>query len=147
MQGDPADEHRIFLSTGLAGRSDVAIARASVLVSAVLFVAAVPFATQPLWRINAFIPAYQSALLISDLITAVLVLGQFNVLRSRALLVLASGYVFTAIIALIHLLTFPGVFSSTGLMGAGPQTTAWLYTFWHGGFPLFVILYALLKDE
>jgi diguanylate cyclase (GGDEF)-like protein len=37
------------------------------------------------------------------------------------------------------------VFSDAGLLGAGPQTTAWLYMFWHGGFPLFVIVYALLK--
>src|SRR5262249_32711511 len=34
-----------------------------------------------------------------------------------------------------------------GLLGAGPQTTAWLYFLWHGAFPLFVIAYALLKDE
>jgi hypothetical protein len=31
------------------------------------------------------------------------------------------------------------------LLGAGPQTTAWLYVFWHGGFPLFVIAYAWLS--
>ena len=29
-----------------------------------------------------------------------------------------------------------------GLLGGGPQTTAWLYMFWHGGFPLLVIAYA-----
>ena len=42
-----------------------------------------------------------------------------------------------------HGLTFPGVFTPSGLLGAGPQTTAWLYMFWHGGFPLFIIAYAL----
>ncbi len=44
-----------------------------------------------------------------------------------------------------HALTFPGLFAPTGLLGAGPQSTAWLYMFWHGGFPLLVIAYALLK--
>src|SRR5438105_3598569 len=39
------------------------------------------------------------------------------------------------------------VFPPTGLLGAGPQSTAWLYMFWHGGFPLTVIAYALLKDD
>jgi hypothetical protein len=92
-------------------------------------------------------PAYESALVLCDLITAVLLFGQFNVFRSRALLVLASGYLFTAFIAFSHALTFPDVFSPTGLPGAGPQSTAWLYMFWHGGFPLFVILFALLKAE
>lgn len=85
--------------------------------------------------------------MICDLITAVLLFGQFNFLRSRALFVLASGYLFTAFIAFAHALTFPGVFSPTGWLGAGAQTTAWLYMFWHGGFPLFVIAYALLKEE
>src|SRR5262249_30233196 len=49
--------------------------------------------------------------------------------------------------AIVHLLTFPGLFAPTGLLGAGPQTTAWLYMFWHGGFPLLVIAYALCGNE
>ena len=46
-----------------------------------------------------------------------------------------------------HTLSFPGAFASHGLMGSGPQTTAWLYVFWHGGFPLFVMGYALLRGR
>lgn len=44
------------------------------------------------------------------------------------------------------LLTFPGVFTPGGLLGAGLQTTNWLYVLWHAGFPLFVIAYVLSKD-
>jgi len=88
---------------------------------------------------------YESALFFNDLITAVLLFGQFIQLRARALLVLAAGYLFDAAIIVPHALTFPGAFSSTGLLGAGAQTTAWLYTFWHGGFPLFVLAYAFLR--
>jgi hypothetical protein len=44
------------------------------------------------------------------------------------------------------MLTFPGVFAPSGLLGAGLQSTAWLYILWHAGFPMFVIAYALLKD-
>lgn len=112
-----------------------------------IFLAAVPFAKVPLAQVWAFIPSYESAIVINDLITAVLLFGQFNILRSRALLVLASGYLFTACMAVPHALTFPGLVAPTGLLGAGPQSTAWLYMFWHGGFPLLVIAYALLKDE
>jgi PAS domain S-box-containing protein len=54
---------------------------------------------------------------------------------------LAGGYLFTALMVVVHTLSFPGLFSPTGLLGAGPQTTAWLYMFWHGGFPLFVLAY------
>ena len=42
---------------------------------------------------------------------------------------------------------FPGLFAPTGLLGAGPQSTAWLYMFWHGGFPLFVAAYAVARDR
>ena len=40
-----------------------------------------------------------------------------------------------------HALTFPGAFSPTGLLGAGLQTTAWLYWFWHVVFPLALLGY------
>jgi len=147
MQIEVSRERRLFLSTGPAGRREVWFALAAVLVSGLLFLAALPVATMQLAAMPAFIPAYESALVICDLITAVLLFGQFNFLRTRALFALASGYLFTAFIAFAHALTFPGVFSSTGWLGAGTQTTAWLYMFWHGGFPLFVIAYALLKEN
>jgi signal transduction histidine kinase len=44
------------------------------------------------------------------------------------------------------MLTFPGVFAPGGLLGAGLQSTSWLYTLWHGGFAMFVIAYALLRN-
>ena len=111
----------LFLSTDLAGRREVRFAGVAVLASAVLFSAIAPFATKQLTHVPAFIPAYESALVLSDLITAVLLFGQFNFLRSRPLLVLACGYLFTAVIAFVHMLTFPGVFSPTGLLGAGSR--------------------------
>lgn len=107
-------------------------------------VAAAPFARVPLVPIPGFIPCYESILVINDLITAVLLFGQFRIARSRALLVLGCGYLFTALMAACHALTFPGLFSETGLLGAGPQSTAWLYMFWHAGFPLAVLGYVLL---
>jgi signal transduction histidine kinase len=61
-------------------------------------------------------------------------------------LVLANGFLFTALIVIPHALTFPGAFTPTGLLGAGLQSTAWLYYFWHAGAPLAVVGYVLLKD-
>jgi PAS domain S-box-containing protein len=101
----------------------------------------------PLTPVWAFIPSYQAALVINDLITAVVLFGQFRIVRSRALLLLASGYLFTACLALVHALTFPGLFTASGLLGAGPQSTAWLYMGWHGGFPVCVLAYAVCKED
>ncbi len=137
----------IFLSTLPATRRDRSAALAVVAVSSVFFVCALPFVRVPLTPVPAFVASYQSALAINDLITAILLFSQFAILRSRALLVLASGYLFTAVAAIVHGLTFPGLFTSTGLLNAGPQTTAWLYIVWHAGFPLFVLGYALLKGK
>jgi signal transduction histidine kinase/CheY-like chemotaxis protein len=149
MQRSDQVEHDrgVFLSTLPAGRGQRRLALAAVLSSLVIFVGAVPFAKVQLPPVSAFIPMYQSALVVNDLITAILLFGQFSILRSRALLVLASGYLFTAFMAFAHTLSFPGLFAPTGLLGAGPQTTAWLYMFWHAGFPLLVIVYALLKSQ
>ncbi|CAB3804343.1 sensor domain-containing diguanylate cyclase [Paraburkholderia caffeinilytica] len=116
------------------------------LLSMLVFLIAAPFAKMPLPHIPAFIPVYESVLIINDLITSVLLFGQCVIARSRALGALASGYLYTSAIALLHMLSFPGLFSPTGLLNAGPQSTAWIYMFWHAGFPLFVIAYALLKD-
>src|SRR5215204_3768738 len=139
------DERHIFLSTMSATRGDRRAALAVVGVSAVLFACAVPFAGLPLAPVPAFVASYQSALAINDLITAILLFSQFAISRSRALLLLASGYLFTAMAAIVHALTFPGLFAPAGLLGAGTQTTVWLYMVWHGGFPLLVLGYALLK--
>ncbi|KRR25093.1 histidine kinase [Bradyrhizobium lablabi] len=139
------DERNIFLSTMPATRSDRRVALVVVGLSAVLFATAVPFAGVPLPPMPAFVASYQSALAINDLITTVLLFSQFAIIRSRALLLLASGYLFTAMAAIVHALTFPGLFAPSGLLGAGTQTTVWLYMIWHGVFPLLVLGYALLK--
>jgi len=99
----------------------------------------------PLTPYPAFVSGYQSALAVSDLITAVLLLAQLAVQRSRGLLLLACGYLFTAGAAIVHALTFPGLFSPSGLLGAGPQTTVWLFMIWHAVFPLCVLAYAQSK--
>jgi signal transduction histidine kinase/CheY-like chemotaxis protein len=136
-----------YLSTLQAGRNERRLALAVVIFSAICFVAAVPFARTPLPKVPAFISTYESALAINDLLTAVLLFGQFRGRRSWALLVLSCGYLFDALIIVPHALTFPGVFAPTGLLGAGSQSTAWLYVFWHGGFPLFIIAFVALTER
>jgi len=124
--------------------------RRAVLVVAVFLVVALaavaPFADTPLTRLDGFIPSLESVIFINDLITAVLLFAQYSIIPSRALLVLASGYLFTALIVVSHLLTFPGAFAPTGLLGAGGQSTAWLYYIWHAAPPVAVLAYACLKD-
>jgi signal transduction histidine kinase len=106
-----------------------------------------PFASITLPIFAAFIPFLNATILVTDLITAILLFAQFSISGSRALLVLAGGYLFTALIVIPHALTFPGAFAPQGFLGAGIQTTAWLYIFWHFGFPAALSAYALLKRD
>jgi hypothetical protein len=117
-------ERQIFISTALANRPERRLALTVVVLSFASFICVIPFARLPLLQVWAFIPIYESALIISDLITAILLFAQYNLLRTRSLLVLASGYLFTAAMIVPHALTFPGLFSPTGLLDAGPQSTA-----------------------
>ena len=134
----------MFLSTARPSRTERGIALGAILVSVAVFIACVPFAKTPLGIQPAFIPIYKSALAINDLLTAALLFGQFRMLRSPALLALSTGYLFTSLTTIAHMASFPGLFAPNGLLGGGVQTTAWLYLFWHAGFLLAVIAYALL---
>jgi signal transduction histidine kinase len=147
MPSKVTNERPVFLATALAGSREVRIALAVVLVSVVMFLAIAPFAKTPLAPMLAFLPIYLSALVICDLITAVLLFGQFDVLGSRAILVLATGYLISAFLAVSHLLLFPGVFAPNGLFGAGAQGAAWIYISWHAILPFVVIAYTRLKKK
>jgi diguanylate cyclase (GGDEF)-like protein len=135
-------EGTFFLSDQAAGPGERRLACAIVVASTLAFLAFAPFAKVPLGPVLPFIPIYQSALLINDFITAAFLLGQSRISCSGDLRLLAGGYLFCALISSVHALSFPGLFTPNGLLGAGPQTTAWLWVMWHGGFPVFVIAYA-----
>ncbi len=141
------DDHNIFLSTAPPGRRDRIAALTVIAASAAAFVVTVPFAKVQLASVPALIAGNQSALTINDFVTAVLLFSQFALLRSRALLFLACGYLFTAVAVLLHTLAFLGLFTATDPLGAGPQSVARLYVIWHLGFPLFAMAYALSKSD
>jgi signal transduction histidine kinase len=123
------------------------MARILVLALLAILAATWPFATIKLSEIDAFVPSLAAALFVSDSVTAVLLFGQFSILRQWALLVIANGYLFSSLIVIAHALAFPGAFSRTGLFGAGLQSAVWLYWLWHAGLPLAIIGYALLKNS
>src|SRR6267142_2361284 len=142
----PGEQHFI-LSSLSPSRAQKRLALVLVLALLVAFlITDGALSTIQLGRIDAFVPAYATAMFVNDSITAVLLFAQFSILRSRALLAIASGYLFNALVVIPWMLTFPGVFTPGGLLDSGLQTTSWLYILWHSGFPICVIVYALLKD-
>jgi len=103
-----------------------------------------PFADAQLPSFVSFNPTVEAMVFVNDLVTSILLFSQYSISRSRAVLALAIGYFYTALIVIPHALAFPGAF--TGLLAAGPQTSAWLYYFWTAGTPIAVIVYALLSS-
>jgi hypothetical protein len=112
--------------------------RAALAVSAFLLVAfaiSFPSAKVVLPQLEIYIPLVATVMFLNDLMIAGLLLALFSVVRSRALLLLANGYLFTALIVAVYGLVWPRAIHPTGLFGAGPQTPAWLYLTWHAGLP------------
>jgi diguanylate cyclase (GGDEF)-like protein len=91
-----------------------------------------------------FLPAYGSVTFMGDFITAVLLFSQARAANDSQLACLGSAYAFSAIIIIPHLMAIPGVFSPEALIGA-PASAVWLWVFWHAGFALGVVNFALRK--
>ncbi|GAB4395008.1 MAG: hypothetical protein Tsb0032_25410 [Kiloniellaceae bacterium] len=140
------ESSQILLSNLPAGRRHIRLASLVVLCLAAALAVTAPFATQTLEGSAPLLPAYGAAVLINELITAALLFAMFSVQRSRGLFILAVAYLFCGLLVIPWSLTFPGVFSQTGLLDAGLQSTATIAAFRRIGFPLLLLLYAFLRD-
>jgi hypothetical protein len=140
------NEHSMLLANLPPSQTHVRLALAVIAVLLIAFAVTLPFRDILLPRVTPSVAILQTAITINDLITAVLLYAQFSIVRHRGLLILASGYLYSSLIVIPYALTFPGVYAPTGLLGAGLQTTSWLYWCWHLGLPFAVIAYAMLKN-
>jgi signal transduction histidine kinase len=109
------------------------------------FLITTPFANTLLTQVPAFVPSIQAIMFVNDFITSILLFSQYALIPSTAILILASGYLFTALIVVVQALAFPDAFVPGHLIG-GLQTAAWIYVFWHLAQPIAIIAYAYLKD-
>jgi PAS domain S-box-containing protein len=106
-----------------------------------------PFAGKPLPQFNGFIPALDAIIFATDLITASLFLTHFSINRSRALLALACGYLFSALMVAAHELTFPGAFSQAGDLARAARINFMIYLVWHLGLPVALFAYVWLRGK
>ncbi|MGB6285404.1 MAG: MASE4 domain-containing protein [Xanthobacteraceae bacterium] len=142
-----ADEFEFSIATVPPTARQRRLAVALIIVLFIGFSVTAPFAATQLARIDSFVPAVEAINIVTDLVTAGLLFNKFPIIGLRALLLLASGYLFSALTIIPHVLSYPGVLTvSGGLFGSGLQTTPWLYTFWHLGFCVAVLVYASVKD-
>ncbi|WNR44867.1 diguanylate cyclase domain-containing protein [Paenibacillus roseipurpureus] len=103
-----------------------------------------PIASSKLPEFQAYQPAIFSTVICFELITAYVLFSQFLINRAPAVLVLGTGYLYSAGMSLMYMLVFPGIFSPTGLFHASSQTAPWMYILGHFGLPLALFLYMWL---
>jgi PAS domain S-box-containing protein len=144
----PGEEFPVVIAAMPASDQQRKIALGVFITMALVAAITLPFAKVQLVRIDAFVPAVQFVICAANLFTAVLMFAQYSVYPQRALLALASGFVFSGLFAFLEACLFPGTSASTNLIYIGDElnSAAWLFTFWHTVFPLSVIVYALTKE-
>lgn len=76
-----------------------------------------------------------------EMLTALLILGQFAVSHRRSSIFLHLAYMWAAIFAMLYAAAFPGVFATHGL--GSPETSIYAWMAWHCGFSTLAIAYAV----
>lgn len=71
-----------------------------------------------------------------DVLSVVLLVGQFRDSGEPRLLALSWAYASSFVILVGWAAAFPGVFAAVGPLGAVPSTAPWLWVAWHTAFPL-----------
>ena len=103
----------------------------------------VPFGSVALPRATAVLPALYSIAVAALALTALLFYVQYRIVRSTQAALMALGYAANAVLSAFVVLTFPGVFTATGWLEAGPQTAVWLGVASQVVFGAFLIAFAV----
>jgi PAS domain S-box-containing protein len=119
--------------------------RAAVSSAIVLLAVAGPFGHRQASEIDAFLPTVTTALIVAFALTAALLYAQHRADRYTPSAILSLAYAAAAALLLPFFLTFPHVFSRDGLLGAGPQTAAWLNAAWHVVFCSIILGYVVAE--
>ncbi|WP_321934617.1 GGDEF domain-containing protein [Paraburkholderia sp. J8-2] len=135
------------LLIGPATRRQALFASVCALAILLTLALAAPRAREALPGIAPFMPMCALTVFTTSSIAAFLLGARFAATRVAMLAALGGAYAFTAITVALQLLMFPGVFARTGLLGALPYSAAWMWVFWHAGFPALVIVAELVRKR
>ena len=111
---------------------------------AVALVAA-PFSRVVVGTFPGFVTLYGGAVLMGLAITVTILFGQYAVSRKPSLLALACGVLFSAIVFVPYILTFPGV--GAVALGRTGSTSTYLWIVWHTVLPAAFAAYAILRPR
>ncbi len=108
--------------------------------------AVIPFAGNPGPEIPGIIAVFTTTVFVTELCTSLLLFAYFRAHPHWSLLILGSAFLYSALMVVSHLLTFPGaVLTSQALVGGSRQTTGYIFVSWVTGFALLTFVSVLFE--
>jgi len=104
---------------------------------------ALPFASVRLVALPHIAGIYGASAAMMHLATFWLLLSSQR--PSRPLRIVAAAYLYAGLMAVLHVLTFPGALLPEGSVMGNGNTVSWLFIAWRAGFPMF-ILWAVFSE-
>lgn len=113
----------------------------------VIAVCALPFAQVPGPQVPGITAAFCALLFVTELATAMLLLVRFRIERRPWLVLLVCAYFFSAFMAILYLLAFPGALQPERRLIGDGQAAAWLFVIWTMALPVAAIIAAFLETR
>src|SRR5262245_25685618 len=127
-------------------RSAFTISIAFIFTYTILGLAVIPFAGNPGPEIPGIIAVFGTTVFVTELCTSLLLFVYFRAHPHWSLLILGSAFLYSALMVVLHLLTFPGaVLASQALIGGSRQTTGYIFVLWVAGFALLTFVSVLFE--
>lgn len=113
------------------------------LVVGMMTIALIPISGIQLVNVPGFLAAHQTAIIAAYFIAAYLIFAFYRANHALSSLYLCCGCLYAGAVLLVESFSFPSSFAPQGMLPGGPQSTVWLWYFWHAALPISIALYAL----
>src|SRR4029453_13085641 len=108
--------------------------------------AVIPFAENPGPKVPAIILLFGATVLATELPTSLLLFVRFRANPHWSLLILGSAFLYSALMVVLHVLTFPGaVLTDQTLIGGSRQASSYIFVFWVIGFALLTFVSVIFE--
>jgi hypothetical protein len=113
---------------------------------AIFALAVIPFAGNPGPKVPGISVLFAATVLATELPTSLLLFVRFRANPHGSLLILGSAFLYSALMVIPHLLTFPGaVLTDQKLVGGSQQASSYIFVSWVTGFALLTFVSVLFE--
>jgi PAS domain S-box-containing protein len=138
------------LGEGLIAGGDLTRGRTVLIVTlySIVVLALIPIASRPGPEIPGITGVFGGVMFATELATSFLLFSRFREIPVGSVLVLGCAYLFSALMVVPHVLTFPGAIRSAGpVIEFSRQAPGWLFVLWINGYALVALVSVLLAAK